>query len=252
MEPTGTPDPTAEPTAESSPAATIAPTPYIPAGLISADHFAYIKGYEDGGFRPDNNMTRAEAAVMFARLMKDAMPDDYKAKGVFTDVKVNKTDDAWFIKEVEYLASKGIIKGYNDAPDGDYFNPRGLITRAEFATIASRFGDLATGSATFPDISGHWAKEYIISAAAHGWIKGYEDGGFRPENKINRAEVVTMVNRMLGRVFDEGAKDMKGLKTPPDVLGTSFKWAYNDILEAMNGHNFNRKSDGKEEWTGLK
>jgi len=216
-------------------------------GLIKDDHFAYIKGYEDGGFRPINNMTRAETAVMFARLMANKMNVDYEVKGLFSDVgKVS--DGYWFAKEVEYLAELGIINGYAEAGGGKYFDPFGPITRAEFAAIASRFENLEkSDSVSFSDVhQGFWAYDAIISAAAKGWVNGYEDGSFGPANKITRAEVVTLVNRVLERVY---GGPLEGMIIPHDV--SSSYWAYQDILEAMNAHDFEIRNE-KEVWTNLR
>ncbi|MCL2739636.1 MAG: S-layer homology domain-containing protein [Oscillospiraceae bacterium] len=209
--------------------------------LIKDDHFAYMKGYDDGEFKPEANMNRAQAAVMFARLMKEQMDISFEAKGIFSDVP----RDTWFAKEIEYLAGLGIITGY----DGAYFNPTEAINRAEFAALASRFASLSTSnSVSFNDVpSNYWAHDAIISAAAKGWVKGYGNGAFYPLNKITRAEVVTLVNRMLEREFDENF-DRTNMLILPDVPG---HWAFNDILEAMNGHDFIREN-GKEKWTKLR
>jgi len=215
--------------------------------LNKDDHFAYIKGYEDGGFRSLNDMTRAEAAIMFARLMKNKMDVDYEAKGVFSDVKPSD----WFAKEIEYLASINILKGYDEIGGGRYFSPHGAITRAEFAAIASRFDNLEeTDEISFHDVSkSFWAHDAINSAAAKGWIKGYGTGYFYPNNNIIRAEVITLVNRMLERVFDDEF-DKEGMIIPFDVQHSY--WAFKDILETMNAHDFDRNDDGTETWINLK
>ena len=242
------PSPTPMPT---SLGAAPTPTPFVDSeSFITDDHFAYIKGYEDGSFRPANNLTRAEAAVMFTRVMKQKMPGSFAFSGMFSDVKASD----WFAKEVEYLASLKIITGYDETGGGKYFDSYGQITRAEFATIASRFGALLTSNnIAFSDVpSSHWAYKEIISVAAKGWIKGYDEKGggkyFSPAGNITRAEVVTMLNRMLGRVYDE-AWGGQGLIIPGDV--SKSYWAYSEILEAMNAHDY-QIVNGKEVWTKIK
>jgi len=243
--PTQTPTqiPTEPPTAEP----TSAPTPVSP--FITDDHFDYIKGYEDGGFRPGNSMTRAEVAVMFTRIIKEEIPNSYAFSNKFSDVKAGD----WFAKEVEFLASLEIIAGYAEAGGGKYFEPYGQITRAEFATICSRFFDLETNNdIKFGDVPGnHWAYDGINGMAAKGWIIGYSEAGggkyFLPNGDITRAEVVTIINRMLGRVY--GNVDKLKMKIPFDVPANF--WAYHDILEAMNAHEFEIR-DGKEVWTKVR
>jgi hypothetical protein len=202
-----------------------------------------MKGYEDGEWRPENSMTRAEVAVMFARLMVRKMGVNYEAQGIFSDVETQ----IWCAKEIEFLASLGIIKGYDEAGGGKYYSPQKAINRAEFAMLISRFENLSTsGSIKFNDIeSSHWAYEAIVSATAKGWIKGYEDGSFRPTNNVTRAEVVTMVNRMLGRVFDDNFNKTM-LTIPLDVPTTH--WAFFDILESINSHDFVKNDSGSETW----
>jgi len=182
-----------------------------------------MKGYEDGEFRPESYMTRAEAAVMFARLMVKKMSVNFEVKGKFSDVQAGN----WYSNEIEYLASLGILKGY-----GDYFAPNAPITRAEFATIASRFDSLSTSNnVSFSDVkSSHWAYDCIISATAKGWIKGYEDGEFRPENCITRAEVVTLVNRVIGRTPKKGEELQKYANLFSDIKLNH--WAFADVIES--------------------
>ena len=176
-------------------------------------------------------MTRAEVAVMFAKLLNEQIEANYRAKGVFSDV----ADGIWFAKEVEYLANIGILTGYDESGGGKYYAPYGAITRAEFAAIVSRFENLSsTQNMTFNDIPhGYWAYSYIANTEAKGWIKGYEDGGFHPESYITRAEVVTIVNRILERTFNRSIYSINII--PYDVSDNY--WAFHDILEAMNGHN---------------
>ena len=170
-------------------------------GLNNTDHFAYIVGYGNGEVRPQNSITRAEVASIFFRLLEDDVRDaNYTRQNKFTDV----SNDAWYCSAVSTLSAMGIISGYPDAT----FRPNASITRAEFAAIATRFdvnGDKTPAS--FNDIADHWAKDEIAVAANNGWVNGYEDGSFRPQNKITRAETMSLVNRVLNRK-PETAEDL--------------------------------------------
>jgi hypothetical protein len=205
-------------------------------------HGAYIFGYTDGTFGPDRNMTRSEAAAIFARLLADKNGDTITAaaKTKFTDIPAN----AWYSGYVKYLTNYDVVYGREE----DIFAPNESITRAEFTAFAVRFFEAyGDGSAEimeqyegFDDISsGYWAAEYIKDAAIHGWIKGYGDGTFRADRYITRAEVVTIVNRLLGRQADEDYIDanLRRLNTFPDV-GKRY-WAYYDVMEAANTHTAN-------------
>lgn len=198
---------------------------YAKWGGLTSDRIAYMVGYEDSTFGPDKKMARAEAAMMFYRLLDDK---GIKKEVSFSDVNAS----AWYYVAVGALASKGIITGYEDGS----FKPEGAITRAEFAAIASRFENLTKSEKTFSDVSeSHWAYKMINSAATKGWINGYSDGTFRPENNITRAEVVTVVNHVLDRKLtkEEIANNIKELKTFKDV--PEEYWAFADIIEATNG-----------------
>lgn len=211
----------------------------VPAVTVSERHTAYIYGYTDGTFGPENNMTRSEAAAIFARLLADKNGDTITtvAKTKFTDIPAN----AWYSGYVRYLSNYGVVYGRDD----DTFAPNDSITRAEFTAFAVRFFEAyGDGNAEimeqyegFNDVSsGYWAAEYIKNAAIHGWIKGYGDGTFRADRYITRAEVVTIVNRLLGRYADEDYIDanLRRLNTFPDV--SKSHWAYYDVMEAANTH----------------
>jgi len=190
--------------------------------LETENHIKYLNGYEDGTVRPDGSITRAEVAMIFWRLLKSSAKND-AVSNTFADV----SDDAWYAQAVTYLASIGIISGYADGS----FGPDRAITRAEFAVIASRFDNLVTGvEIPFNDLNNsHWAAEQITSAYMKGWISGYPGGEFKMENSITRAEVVTIVNKMLGR-SDTPA-------TTPNYSDLSKShWAYKDIIEASVEH----------------
>jgi uncharacterized repeat protein (TIGR02543 family) len=204
--------------------------------LDTVNHRVYLNGYPDGSVRPDNAITRAEAASIFYRLLKDPGTD---SGGKFSDVKSGE----WYAQAVNYLASIGILTGY---PDGS-FKPNAPITREEFAAIASRFDSLDTSVANvFSDVHANsWAVSYINSAYAKGWINGYPGGTFKPDNNITRAEVVTIVNAMLGRKIDKAA--LAQVENPYYDLKKSH-WAYSDIIEASVVHEYVKDKNGVETW----
>ena len=224
-----------------TPGWTVTPSSPADSKLNLVDHLAYMKGYPDLTFGPDRNMTRAEVTMMFARLLKDR-PEANKVYAMpYSDV--TKAD--WYAYAVSYMTENKLIMGY---PDGT-FRPNNPISRAEFAAIASRFDQLKPGlSLPFNDVAkGHWAYDVIASAADKGWVSGYPDGSFKPENKITRAEVVSTTNRMLNRYADLAfAKAHKNELAPMRDMDESH-WAYGAAVEAMNGHDYRRQADGKNE-----
>lgn len=214
--------------------------------LLTTEHIAYIAGMPDGNVYPMNNITRAEVAMIFYRLLNTETRNTYKtAEHNFTDV----VKGAWYETAVATLARMGIVNGKGD----NKFDPNGIITRAEFAAIAARFDKLEDGKMTFPDVDkNHWAYKEIASAAAKGWVKGYDNGNFGPNNNISRAEVMTLVNRVLGR--DAITVDSIKTSTPmiqwPDNADTTV-WYYLAIQEATNAH-ASKDVDGVETWTDIK
>ena len=210
--------------------------------LNAEDHMAYLTGYPDGTFGPNRSMTRAEVAQMFYALLLD---QDVKLTVSFSDVPT----EAWYAKAVNTLASLGMVDGVG----GGRFDPDRAITRAEFTTIAMGFAhSVSEGEAGFSDVSeSDWFYPYVISASQYGWIGGYSDGTFRPNNTITRAEVTTIVNNMLARAADKDYVDAHAdsLRQFPDVA--EGYWGYYQIMEAVNSHNYT-KSDGMEDWTRLK
>lgn len=202
-------------------------------------HGTYILGYTDGTFGPSRSMTRAEAAAIFARLLAEKNGDTIStaANTRFTDIPAH----AWYSGYAKYLNNNGVTYGKSKT----IFAPDDAITRAEFTTLAVRFFDVyGDGDAEimeqykdFNDVSdGYWAAAYIKAAAKHGWINGYGDGSFRADDEINRAEVVTIVNRLLGREADADyiADNLRKLNTFPDV--SRKHWAYYAVMEAANTH----------------
>ena len=218
----------------------------VPTGLNGKDHYAYVVGYPDGMVYPQKNITRAEVATIFFRLLTDETREANMTKSnSYNDMK----DGAWYTCAVSTLSKMGIIKGYEDGS----FKPDASISRAEFAAIAARFDpDGDKTPATFSDVSSHWAKDEISIAANHGWIKGYEDGSFKPDQKITRAETMTLVNRVLKRLPETKDDLHKDMKTWPDNQNES-AWFYLAVQEATNSHYQNLKKDGThEKWESMR
>lgn len=211
------------------------------------DHVAYIMGYPDGTVQPEGEITRAEACTIFFRLLTESSRDYYFSKtNDYTDVNAGD----WFNNAISTLSNAGIVTGYNDGT----FRPNQPITRGEMAKIIANFANLNKGTKSFTDLSGHWSKTYVELAAGNGWIAGYPDGSFRPDQKITRAETVTMINRVLERV---PAKELRLLSrsimlTFPD--NNPGDWYYIAIQEASNSHEYQRsvyETTGDEMWTKL-
>jgi hypothetical protein len=213
--------------------------------VFSGEHYAYVIGYNDGLVHPESNITRAEVATIFFRLLDDSTRAKYMTKtNNFTDVEKGM----WFNTAVSTMAAMGIVNGY---PDGN-FHPDDYITRAEFAAIAARFDSKGnTTGASFSDIYGHWAQKEINLAYNNGWILGYEDGSFKPNQNIVRAEAMTLINRVLQRVPERKSDLLDNMITWPDNMDTS-KWYYLAVQEATNSHDYNRKKNGYEYWTELR
>lgn len=215
-------------------------------GLNIADHYAYIVGYGNGEVRPQNSITRAEVASIFFRLLEDDVRNaNYTRENNFTDVSA----DAWYCSAVSTLSAMGILSGYPDAT----FRPNASITRAEFAAIATRFdADGDKTPASFGDIANHWAKDEIAVAANNGWVNGYEDGSFRPQNNITRAETMSLVNRVLNRKPETAEDLLSDMVTFTDNADTN-AWYYLAVQEATNSHyHTNKENSAYEKWTELR
>ncbi|MBS5595298.1 MAG: S-layer homology domain-containing protein, partial [Clostridiales bacterium] len=214
--------------------------------LNKDDHYQYLIGYPDGTFAPNKGMTRAEVATMFTRLLKDRPVKGKAYKVALSDVHAGD----WYADTVNYAVEKGIVSGY---PDGS-FKPNQAITRAEFASIASRFAELTESKdLSFSDLdASHWGYKAIRLAASNGWISGYPDNTFRPEQAITRAEVTSITNRMLNR-----SADLDWINAHNDAVihfsdVSAGAWYFEPVMEATMGHDFTRDKDGKaEKWTGL-
>ena len=223
-----------------------APALHIPDMLNGDDHFAYVSGYPDGTVRPNAEITRAEVAMIFYRLLdEDVRAANESNHSTFSDV----TDGMWFHTAVSTIARLGIVKGRS----AGIFDPNAPITRGEFATVCARFDhSKAEHAESFSDIHGHWAETFIAHAAALGWVNGYLDGTFRPNATITRAEAMAMINRVLGRLPESEKDLLPGMKTWPDNSNSN-TWYYLTVQEATNGHIFERKADGiHERWINLK
>ena len=215
----------------------------VPNYLNNENHFAYIVGYEDGLVRPNADITRAEVAAIFFRLLKDDVRDsNLTAENDFNDVAFG----LWHNKSISTMAHVGILKGRTS----DTFVPNAPITRAEFAAICSRFDRSNVEiKSDFNDISGHWAENEIRRAASLGWIQGYTDGSFKPDQNITRAEAASMINRMLHRLPETVDDLLDGMIQWPDNQPSD--WYYINMQEATNSHDFKQKGEINEHWTKL-
>ena len=215
----------------------------VPDKLNGDDHYAYVIGYSDGNVRPNANVSRAETATIFFRLLKSDIRDgNLTSDNGFSDV----SNGQWHNKAISTMAKLGIVKGRR----ADRFDPDASITRAEFAAICARFNTKPVeNSGSFSDISGHWAENEIERAAAFGWISGYPDGTFRPDARITRAEAMTMINRVLCRMPQSKSDLLNSMVTWSDNKPSD--WHYLAVQEATNSHDFNRQGEVGESWTKL-
>ena len=204
--------------------------------LNTKEHMAYMVGYETGLFGPEEQITRAQAAQAFYRLLLDKTEDRPRE---FLDVPA----DAWYHEAVSVLAGKGIVNGTNEGT----FQPERPITRAEFAAIAARFAKASTEKTVdFPDVSADaWYYQAVQTAVSYGWINGTSEGTFQPDRSITRAEAATIINRMMARIADRSAVDDGAGTRFPDVPASH--WAFYDVVEASTEHDYNRDSNTAEE-----
>ena len=216
----------------------------VPDMLNGDDHFAYIIGRNDGLVHPEAPITRAEVTTIFFRLLTADTRDGNLAKtNAFSDVN----QGMWFNAAVSTMSKLGIVHGRTNTT----FEPNAYITRAEFAAIAARFDKSSTSqSANFSDIHGHWAEQEIGKAAANGWVNGYNDGTFKPNQNITRAEAMALINRVLNRAPETTDDLHRDMIKWADALKTD-AWYYLDVQEATNSHDYNRKTNGCETWTKL-
>lgn len=215
----------------------------VPALLNGSNHFAYVVGYKDGNVRPQGNITRAETAAIFFRLLKEEVRSENLSKhNDFADV----TEDSWYNTAVSTMAGMNILKGRTATG----FVPQAPITRAEFAAICARFDSgKAEENNSFTDISGHWAEKEIERAATLGWVSGYTDGSFHPDAPITRAEAMTLINRVLCRMPETKADLLDSMTNWPDNQPGA--WYYLAVQEATNSHTYEQKDSKYETWTAL-
>ena len=215
----------------------------VPAMLNGSDHFAYVVGYEDGCVRPNGLISRAETSSIFFRLLKDSVRG---SKLLTTNTYADVPSDHWANTAISTMTGLGIVQGYNSTT----FDPSAPITRAQFAAICARFDTgKSSGTQTFTDIKGHWAEKYIERAAELGWIKGFEDGTFRPDTYITRAQAMTMINRVLNRIPEDASDLLPDMNIWPDC--NPGDWFYLAVQEATNSHAFKHKAGNYETWTGM-
>ena len=214
-----------------------------PDRLNDDEHFAYVIGYKDGNVRPYGLISRAETTTIFFRLLKDSVRDgNLLTSNTFTDV----ADDYWANTAISTMTGLGIVQGRTATT----FDPKAPITRAQFAAICARFDDGKTKeNQSFTDIKGHWAEQYIVRAAELGWIKGFEDGSFRPDAYITRAQAMTMINRVLNRIPEENSDLRSGMNVWPDC--NPGDWFYLAVQEATNSHDYKHKAGNYEKWTSM-
>lgn len=211
--------------------------------LNTDDHYAYVVGYPEGDVRPYGNITRAEVATIFFRLLEDESRDMFwKEDNDFNDVTIYN----WYNKAVSTMENAGIVSGYEDGS----FKPDMPIKRGEFAVIAAMFDSgKYEGEDKFTDISDHWSKEFVNRAAERGWISGYEDHTFKPEQYITRAEAMTLINNVLGRHVK--AEDLhEDMIHWPDNSDADI-WYYTAVQEATNSHEYEDIDDDFERWTKI-
>lgn len=205
--------------------------------ILTCEHHAYVIGYPDKTVHPTQDISRAEVSTVFFRMLRDEIRSaNWTQTNPYSDVSVQN----WYNDAISVMSKMQVVNGY---PDGS-FQPGNSITRAEIATIAAKFSEsqnaAVLNSHSLNDIEGHWAEDYIRAAISVGWIEGYEDGSFRPDDTITRAEFMAMANRMLERAPESERDLLSGMVTWNDNTDQN-QWYYLDIQEATNSHNHERK-----------
>lgn len=196
----------------------------------TTDRISYVNGYPDGTVKPEGNVTRAEVAAILCRMMDAGCTKKYETTSCsFSDI--SRGD--WFNGYVATLENANVIV---DTRAGAAFRPNEAITRAELAAMLAQFADTRSARGTFNDVSArHWAADEIAVCAELGWINGYPDGTFQPDQTVTRAEMMAMINRTLGRSPKSASDLPSGMKTWSDNADTG-KWYYLDVQEATNSH----------------
>lgn len=199
-------------------------------------HGAYIGGYSNGMFKPEGQVTRAEAVKLFYNLLREKN----QMEAEFSDVK----PDEWYAEAIGTICGVGLAKGYDDGT----FRPNQKITKAEFIKMAVSCAEMEECSCPFPDVKpGSWEEPYVAFAAAKGWISGDPEGNFNPSEKLTRAQAVKILNCMLGRTPEAGVKSKTGVTNFYDVFPEN--WAYGHIVEASTAHSYTFLEAGGEQWT---
>lgn len=217
----------------------------VPEMLNGDDHYSYIKGYTDGMIHPNTPVTRAQVATILFRLLDEDLREKYLTEtNTFRDVNA----DHWANTAVSTMAKMGVFRGRTLTR----FDPDAPITRGEFAAVCARLDKTQVQvTNSFTDLNGYWAKQEILRAAALGWVQGYEDGSYRPNARITRAQVITMINRVLCRMPEKSADLLSGMTTWKDC--TESDWFYLAVQEATNSHDFQRKPNSiYERWAALR
>lgn len=211
--------------------------------LERVSHNWYLRGYPDGLFNADRMLTRAEMAMVLYRISSDTQRQNTIPENAFSDVKASE----WYTKAITFLKNKNILNGYENGE----FRPNAPVTRAEMATMVSRYDSLKSDSNNpFNDVSNeHWAYSYIVSASANNWIKGYPDSSFKPNGFATRAETATLVNRVLDRKIEVADISKADTMQYTDLLDSH--WGYAAIMEATHTHKYTRKTNGFEIWTEI-
>jgi len=210
---------------------------------------AYLIG-TNGYIRPSANITRAEVATIFFRLIEDAdRAANWTQTNPFSDVALEN----WFNNAISTTTRMGIFQG---RPDGT-FAPNQAITRGEFAAAVARFAEaiglLSTEEDLFNDIYGHWANAYINAIAAKNWVQGShgQGGAFYPDRLITRAETAAILNRMFGRLPESPADLLPNMHIWPDNADSS-AWYYLYLQAASNSYTYELKTDGiHERWIAI-
>jgi hypothetical protein len=209
------------------------------------DHIWYVQGYPNGEFKPEQTLTRAEIITAMYRLTTDSTKTSPLARR-FTDVPNGK----WYTQEVNYMASIGVAVGYNDGT----FRPDQKITRAELTVLIARWLSVDVGNAAaspFSDLArNHWAYAEIVAFVENGWVEGYQNGTFKADQSVTRAEFVTIMNRVLGRKL--ALQDARGYSSLYSDLRTASHWAFSDIIEASVTHDHTYRTTGYEIWTNAR
>ena len=205
--------------------------------------YEYIVGHNDGNVYPNGLISRAETATVFFRLLKDEVRDgDLLTSNTYSDVP----DDYWANTAISTMTGLCIVQGCST----DTFDPNAPTTRAQFAAIYARFHiGKSSDTQAFSDIDGHLAEQYIARATELGWIKGFEDGTFRPDSYITRAEAITMINRVLNRIPEENGDLLSSMNVWPDC--NPGDWFYLAVQEATNSHDYKHKAGNYETWIGM-